>query len=106
MTNRSCLTAAVESEEPVRFTGPTAGVQRQEPLRFRPVTTLKGWKQTFSSPHSGLSNPALTLEWTGAHRQGAARRMLPRTACGALPVRVRVERPVIAHVEEISKGLN
>ena len=29
----------------------------------------------------------LTSELTGTHRQGAARRMLPRTACGALPVR-------------------
>ncbi len=37
---------------------------------------------------------SLTSELTGAHRQGAARRMLPHSAHGALPVRVRVERPV------------
>lgn len=36
----------------------------------------------------------LTLELTGTLRQGAARRMLPRTARGALPQRARVERPV------------
>jgi len=32
MTNRSCLTATVETEEPIRFTGPTAGVQRERSL--------------------------------------------------------------------------
>ena len=31
---------------------------------------------------------------TGTHRQGAARRKLTGTRRGALPVRVRVERPV------------
>ena len=39
----------------------------------------------------------LTSELTGTYRQGAARRMLPRTSRGALPVRVRVERPVRQH---------
>lgn len=35
-----------------------------------------------------------TSEWTGTLRHCAARRMLPRTARGAMPQRVRVERPV------------
>jgi hypothetical protein len=44
------------------------------------------------------ANPCkLTSELTGTHRQGAARRMLPHSARGALAVRVRVEQPVRAH---------
>lgn len=45
-----------------------------------------------------LYEGSLTSELTGTHRPGAASRMLPRTACGALPVRVRVERPVRLHL--------
>jgi hypothetical protein len=40
---------------------------------------------------------ALTSELTGTQRHCAARRKLPRTACGAMPLRVRVERPVRPH---------
>ena len=39
----------------------------------------------------------LTLELTGMQWHCAARRMLACTPCGAMPLRVRVERPVMSH---------
>ena len=46
----------------------------------------------------------ITLELTGTYRQGAARRMMTQAACGALPVRVRVERPVRPHALSPSRS--
>jgi len=39
----------------------------------------------------------VTSELTGTWWHCAARRMLPRTTCGAMPLRARVERPVRHH---------
>ena len=39
----------------------------------------------------------LTLEVSGTHRQRAARCTIIRAPCGALPVRVRLDRPVRPH---------
>ena len=52
------------------------------------------WSRPCSSNAMDSAGRGITLELTGTQWQGAARRMLPRTACGALPLRVRVERPV------------
>ena len=55
-----------------------------------------GQEQSVVAAESGRS----TSELTGTQRQGAARHMLPGTACGAMPLRVRVERPVRSHRTE------
>jgi hypothetical protein len=47
----------------------------------------------------------LTSELTGRQWHCAARRMLRRTARGAMPLRVRVERPVRLHQRFFAGGL-
>lgn len=51
----------------------------------------------YQTMQRGVGSFEIRLELTCTHRQGATRRMLSRTACGALPVRVRIERPVRPH---------
>src|SRR4051812_41609788 len=45
----------------------------------------------------------LTSELTGTQRHCAARRTLTSTPCGAMPLRVRVERPVSPHRPEAER---
>lgn len=87
---------AISSEPALRFSNGRANATNQ----MMGMTTKQkraGQSVQMMRANRGFIG-SLTSELTGTQWHYAARRMLPRTACGAIPLRVRVERPVRPHV--------